>query len=138
MDGRNIGLHHIFLAHQIGDVVPDTKSCRIRIGEQNQPVFLRQRLEQLLAFFIAVNTETVGQQDHGVGQVGKPGRIILTLHDQHPAGMDYFMFVHLPLPAMASRHSAVSSSVCGSVGWLFRLWSSSSKICIQASICPSV
>ena len=60
------------------------------------------------------------------------------LHDQHPAGMDHFILHHRPLPAMASRHSAVSSKICSSTGWLFRLWSSSSSTCRQASICPSV
>ena len=108
------------------------------IREQDQAVFLRQRFEQLLALFVAVNAKAIRQQDHGIGQMGKPGRIVLTLHNEHPACMDHFVFLHRPLPAIANRHSAVSSRIWSSVGWLFRLWSSSSSTCIQFSIWPSV
>ena len=114
------------------------KACRVRIRQQDQAVFLRQRFEQLLALFVAVNAKAVGQQDHGIGQMGKPGRIVFAFHNEHPAGMDHFVFLHRPLPANANRHSAVSSRIWSSVGWLFRLWSSSSSTCIQFSIWPSV
>ena len=70
------------------------------IREQDQAVFLRQRFEQLLALFVAVNAKAIRQQDHGIGQMGKPGRIVLTLHNEHPACMDHFVFLHRPLPAI--------------------------------------
>ena len=138
MNSGHIGLHHVLFAHQIRDVIPDAEARRIRIRQQDQPVFLRQRFEQLLALFVFVNAKSIRQQDHGIGQVRKAGGIVFALHDQHPAGMDHFILHHRPLPAIASRHSAVSSKICSSTGWLFRLWSSSSSTCRQASICPSV
>ena len=133
MDGGHISLHHVLRTHHVGDVVADSEACRVRIREQDQTVFLRQRPEQLLALFVFINAKTIRQQDHGIGQVRQTDGIVLALHDQHPVGMDHLALHHLPLPASARRHRAVSSSVCAATGWLFRLWSSSSSTCKQAS-----
>ena len=104
-----------------------------------RPFFLRQRFEQLLALFVFINAKTIRQQDHGIGQVGKAGRIVFALHDQHPVGMDHFVLLHRPLPPPLPTGTALfPAGICAATGWLFGLWSSSSSTCIQASIWASV
>ena len=91
----------MFGPHQIGDVGADAEPGGVRIREQDEPVFLCQRLEQLLALFILINAESVGQKDQRVRQVGKAGRIVFAFHHQHPVGVEKFSFAHRPLPASA-------------------------------------
>ena len=67
VDRGHVSLNHILFSHQIGDVGADAEACRVRIREQDQAVFLRQRFEQLLALFVAVNAKSIRQQNHGIG-----------------------------------------------------------------------
>ena len=77
-----------------------------RDDRQDQAVFLRQRFEQLLALFILINAESIGQKDQRVRQVGKACRIVFAFHHQHPVGVEKFSFAHRPLPASARRQRA--------------------------------
>ena len=139
VDGRNVGLHHVLLPHQICDIGADAEARRVGVRQEDQAVFVGQLFEELLTLLILIDAEAVRQQDHGVGQVGETGRIVFALHDEHTVGVQQFQFLaHLLPPAIARRQSAVSSRVCALTGWLFRLLSSSSKICIQASSWGSV
>ncbi len=102
VDRGHVSLNHILFSHQIGDVVADAEARCVRIREQDQAVFLRQRFQQLLAFFVLVDAKAICQQDHGIGQVGKAGGIVFALHNEHPAWYGSFIFSFIvrspPLP----------------------------------------
>ena len=134
MDSRDIGLYDILFPHQIRDVGADAEARRVGVRQQDEAVPAGQCLEKLLTLLVLIDAEAVRQQDHGVRQMGQAGGVVLALHDEHTVGVQQFLFfAHLLPPAMAKRQSAVSRRVWALTGWLFRLLSSSKRICIQAS-----
>ena len=112
------------LAHLTDAMILLTDGFGIYKDKQRQQLF--RALAQKNGLILLTDSDAAGFRirNYITNMVGAQNVVqayVPAIHDQHPVGMDHLALHHLPLPASARRHSAVSSSVCAATGWLFRL-----------------
>ena len=125
---RYIGLQDMLCPYQTCHIVAYLKACCIGICQNDEALHSSYALEQLLQRSVPEHAESVRCQDRAVHDIGQPGGIVFSLHQQ---GLLYFY--HAFLPASASSHSAFCISRSASSLLLFRSVSSCCRMRRQLS-----